>query len=393
MRRAIDLAKRGWGQTAPNPMVGAVVVRGDHIVGEGWHARFGEPHAEAAALDAAGPLAKGATVYVSLEPCAHQGKTPPCTRALIEAGVSRVVIGALDPNPKASGGAARLRDAGIDVVTGIDERRALEADPAFFFSFGAKRPWITLKLALTIDGAIADAAGGSRWITGRRARAAAHDLRAGHDAVAVGIGTVLSDNPQLTVRDAPAPRISPRRVIFDRHARTPLDSALVRTARDVPVIVVAEHPQARATRALEEAGVTVLRTSSLYNGLEHLKSEGIRSLLVEGGARLTGALMEQSLIDRLVIFQGPIVLGSGAQNAFAFTNGTPIGQAHRFRVLERRAFGDDSMIVYRRTTGGLQADQRRTEPENSERRTTGGQRRTEPENSERRTRRTRPDRA
>lgn len=358
MRRAIDLARRGWGQTAPNPMVGAVVVRGDHIVGEGWHARFGERHAEVAALDAAGPLATGATVYVSLEPCAHQGKTPPCTRALIEAGVSRVVIGALDPNPQASGGAARLRDAGIDVVTGVEERRALEVDPAFFFSFGAKRPWITLKLAVTIDGAIADAAGGSRWITGRRARAAAHKLRAGHDAVAVGIGTVLSDNPLLTVRDAPAPRIPPRRVIFDRRARTPLDSALVRTARDVPVIVVAEHPSARAARALEVAGVQVLRTSSLYNGLEHLKSEGIRSLLVEGGARLTGALWEQSLVDRLVMFQGPVVLGAGGQNAFAFAPGTPIGQADRFRVVERRALGDDSMITYSRTGADRHGEQR-----------------------------------
>ncbi|HKV51700.1 MAG TPA: bifunctional diaminohydroxyphosphoribosylaminopyrimidine deaminase/5-amino-6-(5-phosphoribosylamino)uracil reductase RibD, partial [Gemmatimonadaceae bacterium] len=152
MRRAIALARKGWGQTAPNPMVGAVVVRDGEIIGEGYHAKFGERHAEIAALQAAGERARGATVYVSLEPCAHQGKTPPCTDALLAAGVRRVVIGARDPNPKAAGGAARLRAAGIEVVTGVEERRALEADPAFFFSFGAKRPWITLKLALTIDG-------------------------------------------------------------------------------------------------------------------------------------------------------------------------------------------------------------------------------------------------
>jgi len=346
MRRAIDLAKRGWGQTAPNPMVGAVVVRGDDIVGEGWHARFGERHAEVAALEAAGPRAAGATVYVSLEPCAHQGKTPPCADALIKAGVKRVVIGALDPNPKAAGGAARLRDAGIQVVSGVEERRALEADPAFFHSFGASRPWITLKLALSIDGAIADASGGSKWITGRRARAAAHELRAGSDAIAVGIGTVLADDPMLTVRDAPTPRVAPIRIIFDRHARTPLDSALVRTAREVPVIVVAEDPPARAARSLEKAGVRVVRTSSLYNELEHLKSEGVRSIVVEGGARLAGALWEQSLIDRLIIFQGPVVIGAGAQNAFAFAPATTIKKAARLAVLERRALGNDSMIVY-----------------------------------------------
>jgi len=346
MRRAIDLGLRGWGQTAPNPMVGAVIVQGNDVVGEGWHARFGERHAEIAALDAAGPRAKGATVYVSLEPCAHEGKTPPCTDALIKAGVSRVVIGAHDPNPKAAGGAARLRDAGIQVVTGIEERRVLEADPAFFFSFGASRPWVTLKLALSIDGGIADAVGGSKWITGRRARAAAHELRAGSDAIAVGLGTVLADDPSLTVRDAPAPRVPPVRVIFDRHARTPLDSALVQTARDVPVIVIAQKPPVRAARALEAAGVRVLRTSSLYNGLEHLTSEGIRSLLVEGGAHLASALWERSLIDRLIIFQGPVVIGAGAQNAFAFAPATTIEKTARLAVLERRAFGDDSMIAF-----------------------------------------------
>lgn len=346
MRRAIDLGQRGWGWTAPNPMVGAVVVRGDSVVGEGWHARFGERHAEVAALEAAGPNARGATVYVSLEPCAHHGKTPPCADALIKAQVSRVVIGARDPNPHAAGGVKRLRDAGIEVVTGVEERRALEADPAFFYSFDAKRPWITLKLAVTIDGAIADSAGGSQWITGRRARAAAHRLRAGHDAVAVGIGTVLADNPSLTVRDAPAPRVAPIRVIFDRHARTPLDSALVKSARDVPVIVMAEKPAAAAVRGLEAAGVRVIRTSSLYNDWEHLKSQGIRSMLVEGGARLAGALWERSLIDRLIIFQGPIVLGAGSRNAFGFAPATSIKQAVRLAVLERRALGDDSMITY-----------------------------------------------
>lgn len=346
MRRAIDLARRGWGQTAPNPMVGAVIVRDGVVISEGYHERFGAPHAEITALAGADWRARDATMYVSLEPCAHHGKTPPCADAIIKAGVARVVIGTYDPNPEAFGGVAKLRDARVIVKIGVEQQRALDVDPAFFFSFRSRRPWITLKLALTIDAAIADKSGGSKWITGKRARAAAHEQRAASDAIAVGVGTVLADNPSLTVRDAWAPRVPPRRVIFDRHARTPLDSALVRTARDVPVIVMTRNPPAAAARALERAGVQVVRTSSLYNGLEHLASEGIRSLLVEGGARLAGALWKRSLVDRLIIFQGPVVLGAGARRAFAFAPGTTIGEAARLRVLERRAFGDDSMISY-----------------------------------------------
>lgn len=347
MRRAIALARKGWGQTAPNPMVGAVVVQGDTVVGEGYHARFGEKHAEIVALEAAGRLAAGATVYVTLEPCAHHGKTPPCADALIKAGVSRVVIGAMDPNPKAAGGATRLREHGVDVVAGVEERSAIEVDPAFFFSFGARRPWITLKFALSIDGAIADETGRSKWITGRRARAAAHELRAGNDAIAVGIGTVLADNPSLTVRDAPAPRIAPRRIVFDRHARIPLDSELVRSADKVPTtVIVAPTTPPALVGALRGEGVDVIAEASLEDVLERLALEGVRSLLIEGGARLAGAFWERSLVDRLIIFQGPVVIGGGAQNAFAFAPGTTIGRAARLAVLERRALGDDSMISY-----------------------------------------------
>lgn len=347
MRRAIALARKGWGQTAPNPMVGAVVVQGNDVVGEGYHERFGARHAEIAALEAAGPLADGATVYVSLEPCAHHGKTPPCADALIKAGVSRVVIGAMDPNPQAAGGATRLREHGVDVLTDVEERRALEVDPAFFFSFGAWRPWITLKLAISIDGALADETGRSKWITGRRARAAAHELRAGNDAIAVGIGTVLADNPSLTVRDAPAPRVPPRRVVFDRHARIPLDSELIRTAGDVPTtVIVAPKTPPAVVGALRGSGVEVIAETSIEDALERLASEGVRSLLLEGGARLAGAFWERSLVDRLIIFQGPVVIGGDAQNAFAFAPGTTIGRAARLAVLERRALGDDSMIAY-----------------------------------------------
>ena len=350
MRRAIELARRGRGQTAPNPMVGAVVVRDGTVVGEGYHTRYGEAHAEAAALAAAGPLARGSTVYVSLEPCAHSGKTPPCTEALIAAGVRRVVVASRDPNPVAAGGLERLRGAGIEVVEGVEEGVARELNAPFFHALESpgkhRRPWVTLKLALSLDSAIADAQGGSRWITGPAARAAAHELRAGSDAVAVGIGTVLADDPLLTVRDAPAPRVPPLRVIFDRHARTPLSSRLVAGARDIPTILVVESPDPATARALEAAGVELLHADSTEAALEELARRGVRSLLVEGGARLAGALLERALVDRLIIFRGTVLLGRGAHGAFAFAPSTSIAGAPRLRVLERRALGDDTMTIY-----------------------------------------------
>jgi diaminohydroxyphosphoribosylaminopyrimidine deaminase/5-amino-6-(5-phosphoribosylamino)uracil reductase len=331
-------------------MVGAVVVRDGVVVGEGYHARYGEKHAEAAALEAAGERARGATVYVSLEPCAHTGKTPPCADALIAAGVARVVMAARDPNPVAVGGAERLREAGIEVIEGVGEEEARELNAPFFHALESppqrRRPWIVLKLALSLDSAVADARGGSRWITGPEARAAAHELRAGSDAVAVGIGTVLADDPMLTVRDAPAPRVQPRRVIFDRHARTPLASRVVASARDLPVTLVVEDPDTAAARALVDAGVELLGASSTEEAVEELARRGVRSLLVEGGARLAGAFLERALVDRLIIFRGAVLLGRGAQGAFAHMPSTSIAEAPRFRVLERRALGDDTMITY-----------------------------------------------
>lgn len=350
MRRAIDLARRGYGQTAPNPMVGAVIVRDGEVVGEGYHARYGEAHAEAAALRLAGEKARGSTVYVSLEPCAHTGRTPPCADALIAAGVSRVVMATRDPNPVAGGGAERLRAAGVRVEEGVEEEAARELNAPFFHALESgderRRPWVTLKLALSLDSAVADAEGGSRWITGREARAAAHELRAGSDAVAVGIGTVLADDPLLTVRDAPAPRVPPLRVVFDRHARTPLSSRLVAGARELPTLLVVDDPDPAAARALERAGVELLHTDSLESALEELARRDVRSLIVEGGARLAGALLEGALVDRLIIFRGAVLLGRGAQGAFAHVPSMPIAGAPRFRVLERRALGDDTMTTY-----------------------------------------------
>jgi diaminohydroxyphosphoribosylaminopyrimidine deaminase/5-amino-6-(5-phosphoribosylamino)uracil reductase len=352
MRRALGLARLGWGHTAPNPMVGAVVVRDGAVVGEGYHARYGEPHAEVAALSAAGDRARGATVYVSLEPCAHTGQTPPCADALIAAGVRRVVAAAADPSPVARGGLARLAAAGVETAVGIEEEAARELNAPFFHAITAARPWVTLKLALSLDGAITDARRTSGWITSEASRREVHRLRAGADAVAVGVGTVLADDPALTVREAAAPRVQPVRVVFDRGAHTPVDSQLVQTAREIPVVVIAEAAHGDRVRALQGAGVQVLAAGSLDDALRELRHpgrvapHGIRSLLIEGGARLAGALWAEGLVDRLVIFQAPLVLGAGATNAFSFAPGVELTSARRLRIIDRRSFDDDLMTTY-----------------------------------------------
>src|SRR5687767_11589972 len=212
MRRALSLARQGWGRTAPNPMVGAVVVRDDQVVGEGFHAEFGGPHAEVVALKAAGDRARGATAYVTLEPCAHHGKTPPCTDALIAAGIARVVMAVRDPNPAAHGGAERLRAAGVEVVSGVEREAACELNAPFFNSFGNRRAWVVLKLALSAEGAIAPASRERQWLSGPEATAEVHRLRAGFDAIAVGLGTAIADDPALTVRGDLRPRVEPARV-------------------------------------------------------------------------------------------------------------------------------------------------------------------------------------
>jgi diaminohydroxyphosphoribosylaminopyrimidine deaminase / 5-amino-6-(5-phosphoribosylamino)uracil reductase len=346
MRRAIALARRGLGHTAPNPMVGAVLVREGKVVGEGFHAHFGGPHAEVEAIRDAGPRAEGATLYVTLEPCAHHGKTPPCADAVIAARIRRVVIAVRDPYPPASGGAERLERAGIEVRTGVEEARARELIAAFLHGVQATRPFVTLKLAVSMDAAIADAVGGSRWITGPKARREVHRLRAAHDAVAVGIGTVLADDPLLTVRGRLRPRVPPARVIFDRQARLPLTSRLVAGARDLRTIVVMSKAPEERVLALRKAGVTVLEAEALAGGLEALHAEGVRSLLVEGGARFAGACLDGPYVDRLVIFQAPVILGAGALGAFAFTPASSVPAPPRWQPIERRRLGADLMTVY-----------------------------------------------
>ncbi|HTJ21936.1 MAG TPA: bifunctional diaminohydroxyphosphoribosylaminopyrimidine deaminase/5-amino-6-(5-phosphoribosylamino)uracil reductase RibD [Gemmatimonadaceae bacterium] len=347
MRRALALAARGWGQTAPNPMVGAVVVAADVVVGEGYHARYGESHAEVVALRAAGDAARGATLYVTLEPCAHFGKTPPCVDAIVDAGIARVVAAARDPSDIARGGVERLRASGIAVDLGSERHRALELNAPFFNAHASARPWVTLKLAVSADWRIADPSGLHRWITGVDSRHEVHRLRANSDAIAVGIGTVLADDPSLTVRDAPAPRVAPRRVVFDSSLRAPFDSVLVRTAREIETILIArDDPPGPRRDALEAVGVRIIGASNLGGALASLRALGIRSLFVEGGARLAGSMLAADLVDRLVIFQSPTELGDTALGAFDFAPQGFAGALASTRVVEEGSFGPDRMTVY-----------------------------------------------
>src|SRR5512146_1402314 len=347
MRRALALAERGWGQTAPNPMVGAVVVADGVPAGEGYHARYGDAHAEVVALRAAADAARGGTLYVTLEPCAHVGKTPPCVDAIVAAGVARVVAAVRDPGDIARGGVERLRAAGVSVDLGVERERALELNAPFFNAHVSARPWVTLKLGLSADWGIADPSGLHRWITGVDSRHEVHRLRANSDAIAVGIGTVLADDPSLTVRDAPAPRAAPRRVVFDSNLRTPFDSVLVRTAREIETILIARYDAPAPRReALEAVGVRIITAPDLTGALASLRAVGVRSLFVEGGARLAGSMLAADLVDRLVIFQSPTRLGDTALGAFDFAPPGYAGALANVRVVEERSFGPDQLTVY-----------------------------------------------
>lgn len=345
MAEALNLARLGWGQTAPNPMVGAVIYQDDERVGDGHHARFGEAHAESVALERAGTRARGATMYVTLEPCAHHGKTPPCADAIIAAGVRRVVIAARDPNPVAAGGADRLREAGLDVELGVGADEAREINAAFFHSAGSDRPWVTLKLALSLDGAITGAGRTGGWLTGEESRARVQQLRANSDAIAVGVETALADNPRLTARSDPPPRIPPIRIVFDRTARLSAQSVLARTAREITTVIVTA-PSTRMPADLASEGVEQLAARDVGDALRQLKSRGILSLLVEGGAGLAASFLAGGYVDRLVLFRAPIILGEGALGAFSGIASQEVEHAPRLTLLETRALGDDVMSVY-----------------------------------------------
>jgi diaminohydroxyphosphoribosylaminopyrimidine deaminase / 5-amino-6-(5-phosphoribosylamino)uracil reductase len=348
MVRALELARHGWGQTAPNPMVGAVVANEEGIVGEGYHARAGNPHAEIVALKAAGDRARGATMYVTLEPCNHHGRTPPCTDAIIAAGIKRIVVAVRDPNPLAARGADRLKDNGIDVDFGVMQDEARELNAAFIASFSLSRPWVTIKLAVSLDGAIADAKRSRGWLTGSEARAEVQRLRAVSDAVAIGIATAIADDPRLSARTDPPPLKQPSRIVFDRHARLGAQSVLARTAHETPTIIITTS-RARLPADLANAGVESLRAHDLDEALEKFKARGINSLLVEGGAGLVASFLAAGCVDRLIIFQAPIVLGAGSLGAFSGIAPHDLEHAPRFKGLLTQRFGDDVMTVYQPT--------------------------------------------
>jgi diaminohydroxyphosphoribosylaminopyrimidine deaminase/5-amino-6-(5-phosphoribosylamino)uracil reductase len=347
MERALDLARRGWGRVAPNPLVGAVLLVGDAVVAEGYHGEYGGPHAEIVALDAAGARARGATLVVNLEPCAHHGKTPPCTDAITTAGVARVVAATADPDPEARGGASVLRAKGVIVSIGLLAEAAAALNAPFLFAREQNdRPFVALKLATSIDGRIADAAGSSQWVSGVAAREYVQWLRAGFDAIAVGGTTALRDNPQLTVRGSVVPRRPPVRVVFDRRAMLNPSAQLVSSARDVPTWVMAspEAPASSVT-ALEQNGVRVFRPASLAAGLQMVREAGIETLLCEGGGALGARLLVDGLVDRLYWVQSPVWLGEGAVPAFPGVPSNPLVAAPRWTPVERRALGSDTLLV------------------------------------------------
>lgn len=316
MGRALALARRGEGWTAPNPMVGAVIVKDGWIVGEGFHQKSGTPHAEVHALTHAKEWAKGGTLYVNLEPCCHHGRTPPCTGALIEAGVAKVVVAMTDPNPKvAGGGIKQLREAGIEVVMGVLEQEAKALNEIFIKQITAKRPFVVLKSALTIDGKIATRTGSSKWITGEEARECAHRLRHKYDAILVGIGTVLADDPLLTTR-IPGLK-NPLRVIIDSTLKISFDTKVLDT-KTSPTIVFTSMSSRECAKArwIEEKGVEIINCPGadgkvdVVSVLNVLYGKGITSVLVEGGSEINGAFFSQRLIDKIYLFTAPKLVGS-----------------------------------------------------------------------------------
>jgi diaminohydroxyphosphoribosylaminopyrimidine deaminase/5-amino-6-(5-phosphoribosylamino)uracil reductase len=337
MSRANHLAKRGWGRTYPNPLVGAVVARNGEIVGSGAHEEFGGRHAEAVALADAGESARGATLYVTLEPCTHTGKQPPCTNAIVAAGIARAVIAVRDPDPIAAGGVEQLRQAGVDVEIGLLGPAAARRNFRFLHRFqGHARPFVAIKLAVSMDGRIADAKGRSRWISNDASRDWVHWLRAGFGALAVGGDSALVDGARLTVRGAIQPRIAPLRVVFDRSGRVSPGHPLFADTGSTPLTIVVGSAVPPVHRdAITAAGAQVLVADALPVALAALHERD--SVLVEGGGRLAGALLREGLVDRVYQIQSPLWLGDGAP-AWQGLGAPDLESARRWRVVDVEPF-------------------------------------------------------
>ncbi len=363
MQAALALARRGLGRVWPNPAVGCVLVQpddrlpGGRVVGRGWTQPGGRPHAETEALRRAGADARGATAYVTLEPCAHHGQTPPCADALVAAGIARAVIAIGDPDPRVSGrGIARLKDAGIAIAMDVGAAEAQEVNAGFLMRVRAGRPLATLKLATSLDGRTATAKGESRWITGQAARQRAHLLRADHDAVMVGTRTALDDDPLLTCRLPGLQRHSPLRILLDRELRLPPTSQAFVTARDLPTwLVHAADADARRRAAIAAAGVTLLELPTaaadelpLPALLQALGGRGITRLLVEGGGRLAASLLRADLVDRVVWFRAPVMLGAEGLPAVGQLGFEVLADAKRFSRTGLATVGGDLVETYAR---------------------------------------------
>ncbi len=358
LARTLELAEQGRGRVSPNPLVGAVIARDGAVLGEGWHSAYGEPHAEVEALHAAtGSDLGDATLYVSLEPCCHTGKQPPCTDAIVAAGIRRVVVASDDPTEKASGrGLGILRDEGIAVELADGElaTRARLLNQPFRKHARTGRPWILFKSAMTLDGKVATRAGDSKWISGEQSRRLAHRWRADGDAVAVGIGTALADDPQLTSRIDGVAR-QPRRIVFDATARLPLDSQLVTAASEIPLTVVVSRAAPRAaTDALETHGAEVIvatgehEQARVCSALDQLGAAGVTSILLEGGPRLAGAFFDAGEIDELRLFLAPLVLGGRtARDPLEGEGVETIAEALRALTLECEHVGEDLLVSAR----------------------------------------------
>jgi diaminohydroxyphosphoribosylaminopyrimidine deaminase / 5-amino-6-(5-phosphoribosylamino)uracil reductase len=362
LERAIELAARGAGAVKPNPVVGAVIARDGQVLGEGWHREYGGAHAEVNAIEDCG-LADlgGATLYVSLEPCCHEGKTPPCTDAILQAGISRVVVASDDPTEKANGrGLGILRDEGVDVVIadGDVASAARLLNQAFRKHARTGRPWVLFKSAMTLDGKVATRSGDSMWISGEESRELAHRWRAALDAVVVGIGTALADDPQLTARPSgtpAAPEAQPRRVVFDSLARLPLSSQLVAAAAEIPLTVVVSRAAARAdTDALEAAGAQVMvatgenEPARVRAALDQLGAMSVTSMLLEGGPHLAGAFLDAGEVDEIRLFLAPMLLGGSAgRDPMEGAGVERIAEATRALAMSCEGIGDDLLISSR----------------------------------------------
>ncbi|MCK0150711.1 bifunctional diaminohydroxyphosphoribosylaminopyrimidine deaminase/5-amino-6-(5-phosphoribosylamino)uracil reductase RibD [Marivita sp. S6314] len=362
MDRALELGRRGLGNTWPNPAVGCVVVRDGDIVGEGWTQPGGRPHAETEALAMADDRARGATAYVTLEPCAHQGQTPPCTDTLIAAGIARVVAPFSDKDPRVSGqGFARLREAGIDVTTGVGADSAAVDHAGFFLRTELGRPLVTLKLATSLDGRIATASGDSQWITGPETRAHVHHLRACHDAVMVGAGTARADDPLLTVRGPDVPK-QPVRIVVTRRLDIPRDSKLVSTLPEAPLwLCHGDDAPAEARAAWQALGAILIRVPLVGRQLDigalmqALGTQGLTRVFCEGGGELAASLFGADVVDRLDLHMGGVIIGAEGRPALGALGLEKLSDAPRFHLLSVRHIGEDVVQSWTRQRRQSQA--------------------------------------